>query len=104
LELGMMISFSGVVTFKNAKILQASALIVPSDRLLIETDCPFLAPMPHRGKRNEPGYVRQVAEKLADLRQESLNDLAEFTSQNADRLFNLGICDLGIDNLGIAET
>jgi TatD DNase family protein len=91
LDLGMMISFSGVVTFKNAKVLQASALTVPRDRLLIETDCPFLAPMPHRGKRNEPAYVRQVAEKLADLRQESLVELAAYTSQNANNLFGLGL-------------
>jgi len=93
LDLGMMISFSGVVTFKNAKVLQASALTVPSDRLLIETDCPFLAPMPHRGKRNEPCYVRQVAEKLAELRQEHLVELANYTSENANKLFGLGLAN-----------
>ncbi|MEE3718368.1 TatD family hydrolase [Tumidithrix elongata RA019] len=89
LDLGMYISFSGVVTFKNAKTLQAAAKIVPSDRLLIETDCPFLAPVPERGKRNEPAYVLHVAEKLAELRGEPLADLAAQTTANAFKLFNL---------------
>jgi TatD DNase family protein len=89
LDLGMYISFSGVVTFKNAQTLQEAAKIVPSDRLLIETDCPFLAPVPERGKRNEPAYVRHVAEKLADLRGEALEDLAAQTTANAYKLFNL---------------
>lgn len=91
LDLGMYISFSGVVTFKNAKSIQAAALIVPRDRLLIETDCPFLAPMPHRGQRNEPAYVLKVAEKLALLRQETLEDVATYTTANANQLFNLGL-------------
>jgi TatD DNase family protein len=89
LDLGMYISFSGVVTFKNAQTLQASAQIVPSDRLLIETDCPFLAPMPNRGKRNEPAYVLEVAKKVAELRGEPLDNFAEQTTQNAYKLFNL---------------
>jgi TatD DNase family protein len=89
LDLGMYISFSGVVTFKNAQTIQASAKIVPSDRLLIETDCPFLAPMPNRGKRNEPAYVLYVAQKLAEIRAESLEQLAEQTTKNALKLFNL---------------
>jgi len=89
LDLGMMISFSGVVTFKNAKVLQASALTVPSDRLLIETDCPFLAPMPNRGKRNEPYYVLYVAQNLAEIRAESLEQLADRTTKNACKLFGL---------------
>jgi TatD DNase family protein len=89
LDLGMYISFSGVVTFKNAISLQESAKIVSSDRLLIETDCPFLAPVPKRGKRNEPSYVLHVAEKLAELRHETLELLAAQTTANAYRLFNL---------------
>lgn len=90
LDLGFYISFSGIVTFKNAKSVQDSAKIVPSDRLLIETDCPFLAPVPKRGKRNEPAYVRYVAETLANLRQENLENLAQTTTANACQLFDLG--------------
>lgn len=89
LDLGFHISFSGTVTFKKAVQIQASAQMVPSDRLLIETDCPFLAPVPMRGKRNEPAYVRHVAEHLAQLRQIPLADLAAQTTQNACQLFNL---------------
>jgi TatD DNase family protein len=89
LDLGFYISFSGTVTFKNAKDIHASAAIVPGDRLLVETDCPFLAPMPHRGKRNEPAFVRHVAEQVAQLRQVSLEQLAEETTANACRLFQL---------------
>lgn len=87
LELGFYISFSGIITFKNAKTVQSSAKIVPSDRLLIETDCPFLAPVPFRGKRNEPAYVKYVAEKLAELRGVELQTLADQTTQNAMELF-----------------
>jgi TatD DNase family protein len=89
LDLGMYISFSGVVTFKSAKTVQASAVIVPSDRLLIETDCPFLAPTPYRGKRNEPAYVIHVAKKLAEIRQESLEAIAQQTYDNACKLFKI---------------
>jgi TatD DNase family protein len=89
LDLGMYISFSGVVTFKNAQQLQASAALVPSNRLLVETDCPFLTPVPHRGKRNEPAYVFYVAKKLAEIRQVSLEKIAEETTRNAHQLFNL---------------
>lgn len=91
LELGMYISFSGIVTFKKAETVQASARMVPLDRLLVETDCPFLAPVPHRGKRNEPAFVRHVAESLAQLRGVSLSDLAAATTYNACQLFNLPI-------------
>jgi TatD DNase family protein len=90
LDLGFYISFSGVVTFKNATQIQASAQIVPDDRLLIETDCPFLAPVPRRGKRNEPAYVKHVAEYLAQLRGVSLEELARSTTANAQALFKLG--------------
>ncbi|MEB3341715.1 TatD family hydrolase [Okeania sp.] len=87
LDLGFYISFSGIVTFKNATQVQESAKIVPSDRLLVETDCPFLAPVPKRGKRNEPAYVKYVAEKVAELRGVSYESLAAQTSKNASQLF-----------------
>lgn len=89
IDLGMYISFSGVVTFKNAHDLHESAKVVPSDRLLIETDCPFLAPVPKRGKRNEPAYVLHVAESVAKLRDVELISLAEQTTSNAFALFSL---------------
>jgi TatD DNase family protein len=91
LDLGFYISFSGVVTFKNAKPIQASARIVPDDRLLIETDCPFLAPVPKRGKRNEPAFVRHVAAYLANLRETSLDTLAKQTTANACQLFQFAL-------------
>jgi len=89
LDLGLYISFSGTATFKKATQIQDSARIVPGDRLLVETDCPFLAPTPKRGKRNEPAYVRHVAEQIATLRQVSLETLASQTTQNACDLFGL---------------
>jgi TatD DNase family protein len=92
LDLGFYVSFSGTVTFKNAKQIHASAKIVPSDRLLIETDCPFLSPVPKRGeKRNEPSYVQYVAQQLAVLRNEPLEQLAEQTTRNACTLFGLSM-------------
>lgn len=90
LDLGFFISFSGIVTFKNAQEVQASARMVPGDRLLIETDCPFLAPVPKRGdRRNQPAYVRYVAEYLSGLRGVSLEQLASQTTRNACSLFKL---------------
>ncbi|MBD2311687.1 TatD family hydrolase [Desertifilum sp. FACHB-1129] len=89
LDLGFYISFSGTVTFKKATQIQESCQICPSDRLLIETDCPFLAPVPKRGKRNEPAYVRHVAEQVAHLRGVSLETLARQTTENARSLFGL---------------
>jgi TatD DNase family protein len=78
------------VTFKNAKQIQESAAMVRSDRLLIETDCPFLSPVPKRSeKRNEPAYVRYVAEQVARLRGETLEAIATLTTQNACELFGL---------------
>ena len=88
LELGLTISLSGIVTFKNAKPLQEVAKTVPQDRLLVETDSPFLAPVPHRGKACEPGFVRNTAEFVAELRGESLEDLAEATTRNFYALFS----------------
>ncbi len=89
IELGFSISFSGIVTFKNADDLRAVASQVPLDRLLIETDCPFLSPMPFRGKRNEPAYVVEVARCLAQLRELSLQEMARITSENFTRLFKI---------------
>ncbi len=87
LALGFYISISGIVTFKNARDLQATAASIPLDRLLIETDAPFLAPVPHRGKTCEPAFVADTARFLADLRGESVEALAEATSANFRRLF-----------------
>jgi TatD DNase family protein len=90
LELGFYISFSGIVTFKNALQVQASAQLVAADRILIETDCPFLSPVPKRGeRRNQPAYVRYVADQVARLRQVTVETLAEQTTANARRLFQL---------------
>jgi TatD DNase family protein len=87
MELGLYVSISGIVTFKNAKDLQAVAQAIPLDRLLIETDSPFLAPVPHRGKPCEPAYVADTARFLAELRGESLEQLAAATSANFRKLF-----------------
>ena len=87
LDLGLSISLSGIVTFKNARELQEFAKVIPADRLLVETDSPFLAPVPHRGKTCEPAFVRNTAEFVAELRGESLERLAETTSANFHRLF-----------------
>jgi TatD DNase family protein len=89
LDLGFHISFSGIVTFKNAEPLRAAARIVPADRLLIETDAPFLAPAPYRGRRNEPALVVRTAAVLAEIRGEPLETVAEQTRQNTRRLFRL---------------
>jgi len=87
LELGLTISLSGIVTFKNAKELQEFAPQIPADRLLVETDSPFLAPVPHRGRPCEPAYVADTARFVADLRGESLETLAENTTRNFFGLF-----------------
>ena len=89
LQMGFHISFSGVVTFKTAEELRNVARSVPMDRLLIETDCPFLAPVPYRGKRNEPAFVVETAKKLAELKQTSVEEIAATTSGNFKRLFGL---------------
>lgn len=88
IALGGYISFSGIVTFKNAQEIQDVAKSVPSDRFLVETDAPYLAPIPHRGKSNEPAFVRHTAEKLADLREVSLETIAEQSTANFERLFS----------------
>lgn len=87
LDLGLTISLSGIITFKNARDLQAFAPAIPDDRLLVETDSPFLAPVPHRGKACEPAFVRDTAEFVAGLRGESVEDLAASTTRNFYALF-----------------
>ena len=88
LELGFLISFSGIVTFPNARELAEIAKTIPADRLLVETDCPYLAPVPHRGKRNEPAFVMETARFLASARGITLEQLAAQTSENFTRLFS----------------
>lgn len=88
LDLGMYISFSGIVTFRNAQALREVARQVPDDRFLIETDAPYLAPVPHRGQQNHPGWVSHVAECLADVRQTSLELIAEQSKANYHHLFS----------------
>jgi len=87
LDLNFYISFSGIVTFKNAQAIQEVAQKIPADRFLIETDSPYLAPMPYRGKPNYPTYVRHVAEYIAELRNSSVEDIAELSRNNFYRLF-----------------
>ncbi len=90
LDLGFHLSFSGVLTFKNATMLRDIAKTVPLDRLMIETDCPYLTPVPYRGKRNEPAYVQYVAETLAEVRGNgSLESIARSTMDNTKRLFRI---------------
>ena len=89
LAMGFYISFSGIVTFKSAKELQAVARAVPLERTLIETDSPYLAPVPYRGRMNEPGYVRHVAEYLATLKDVPLSQVAQQTTDNFFNLFNI---------------
>jgi len=85
--MGFYISFSGIVTFKNARQLKEVAQAVPLDRMLIETDSPYLAPVPFRGKTNEPGFVKHVAEEIARLKGVSVEEVGETTSRNFFQLF-----------------
>lgn len=89
LDLGFHLSFSGIVTFKNAQTVKDVAQKCPLDRLLVETDAPYLAPVPYRGKQNEPAYVRYVAEEIARLRSLSLDEVAQATTENFSRLFKI---------------
>jgi len=89
IAMGFYISFSGIVTFKNAKQLKEVAQRVPLERMLIETDSPYLAPVPHRGKLNQPGYVKYVAEEIAALRGVSVDEIGLRTTENFMRLFKL---------------
>jgi TatD DNase family protein len=89
LSMGFYISFSGIVTFKNAKELKEVAKRVPLDRILVETDAPYLAPVPHRGKLNQPAYVKHVAEEIAALKGVGLAEVAAQTTDNFKRLFRI---------------
>lgn len=89
IELGFYISISGIVTFKSATDLQEVVKKIPLERLLIETDSPWLAPVPYRGKQNQPGYVREVGEFIANLKGISVDDLAAATTHNFYQLFNI---------------
>jgi len=89
LDLGFYISFAGNITFKKAEDLRDIAKKIPLDRILIETDSPYLTPMPHRGKRNEPSYVRFVGEKIAEIKNLTLEEVAEQTTKNAHNIFKI---------------
>jgi TatD DNase family protein len=89
LDLGLFISVAGVVTFRTAEAIRDAVRIVPRDRLMIETDCPFLAPIPYRGKRNEPAYVAETARKVAEVWGIPIEEVGELTSANTRRLFRL---------------
>jgi TatD DNase family protein len=89
LDMGLYISFAGMLTYKNAQALRDVAAQVPLDRLLVETDCPYLAPVPVRGKRNEPAFVKHTAACLAEVKGRSLEIIAEHTTRNARALFGL---------------
>lgn len=91
LDLGFHISFSGIVSFKNAAALREVAAAIPLERMLIETDAPYLAPVPHRGKINQPGYVKHVAEAIAQVRGLSVEAVGEATTENFFRLFRIPV-------------
>lgn len=90
MKAGFYISFAGPVTFNNARKTQEVAANIPLDRILIETDCPYLAPEPMRGKQNEPAYVSYIARKIAEIRRKEMDEIAYITSRNAEKIFNLG--------------
>jgi TatD DNase family protein len=89
LDLGYYISFSGIVTFKRSEELREAAKKIPANKILIETDSPYLAPVPHRGKPNEPSYVKHVADTLAEVRGITFDELADITKANAETLFRI---------------
>jgi TatD DNase family protein len=89
IEMNFYISLGGPVTFKNAKKPKEVAESIPLDRLLVETDCPYLTPHPYRGKRNEPAYVKLVAEQIAGLKGLTLEEVADATAKNAKKLFGI---------------
>ena len=88
LDLGFHLGFGGVLTFPKAEEVREAARLTPDDRLLVETDCPYLAPVPHRGKRNEPAFVVETARRLAEVRGRPLEEIAEITTRNWERLFS----------------
>lgn len=89
IELGMLISFSGVVTFKKATDIQEAAQAIPLDKMLVETDAPYLAPVPKRGRENHTAYTRYVVDKIAQLRGLTSEEVAAVTTANAKRIFNI---------------
>lgn len=89
IKLGYYLSFTGIITFKNAKELQALVKEIPLEKILVETDAPYLAPEPQRGKRNEPAFVKYIAEKIAELKGISFDKVAEVTTENAKKLFGI---------------
>ncbi|MDZ7263982.1 MAG: TatD family hydrolase [candidate division KSB1 bacterium] len=95
LDAGYYISFTGVVTFKNAQALRIAADYVPLDRLLLETDCPFMAPVPYRGKRCEPAHIPYIAQKIAEAKRITLAELAEKTNRNVESLFGIKLNGIG---------
>ena len=90
IDIGMMISFSGIVTFSNAYDLRSIVSYIPNEFLLIETDAPYLSPVPNRGKQNEPAFIIHTARQIAELRGCSVEDIAYITSSNAKKLFSIG--------------
>lgn len=88
-KLGWYVSFTGVVTFKNARRALEAVEAVPMDRIMIETDCPYMAPIPYRGKRNHSGYVPKVAEKIAEVKGLSTEEVAKITMENGKRFFRI---------------
>jgi TatD DNase family protein len=91
LDLGLHISLSGVVTYKKTEALQDAVRFAPLDRLMVETDSPFLAPVPHRGRKNEPAHVVETARKVAELKGVTLDELAAITTATASSLFSLRV-------------
>lgn len=89
LDLGMYVSFTGIITFPKAQTVKEALAYAPNDRIMIETDCPFLAPVPHRGKKNYPEYIPIIASKIAEIKLQSIEKIAEFTTNNAKNLFNI---------------
>ena len=89
MDLGFYISFSGIVTFKSAKDLQETCKQIPLDRMLIETDSPYLAPLPHRGKRNESSYITLVAQKLSEIYNLPIEEIARITTENSISVFGI---------------
>ncbi|VEH65127.1 putative deoxyribonuclease [Rodentibacter pneumotropicus] len=89
--MGFYISCSGIITFKNAEAIREAIRYVPLDRLLVETDSPYLAPVPYRGKENQPAYTREVCEYVATLKGVSMEEFAQITTQNFERLFKINV-------------
>ncbi|HEX3721992.1 MAG TPA: TatD family hydrolase [Nitrolancea sp.] len=104
LDLGMHIGVGGAVTFRKLKALHEAVRSIPSDRLLIETDAPYMTPSPHRGERNEPAYVRFILEKVAQVRDSSPQELAEATTRNAEQLFGLRAKQAAVGRVDVIES